>query len=54
MGGGAGRLVQDNSRFLKPKATSGSTNCDGIGKTMRHEISASPFVSIAIAILPSE
>jgi hypothetical protein len=53
VGGGAGRLVQD-SRFLKPKATSGATNCDGIGKTMRHEISASPFVSIAIAILPSE
>jgi hypothetical protein len=48
---------------LKPKAFSGATDCDGIRKTMKYEISASPFVlqisgtkenSISIAILPSE
>jgi hypothetical protein len=55
-------VVQDG-RFLKPKATSGATDCDGIRKTMKYEISASPFVlqvsgnredSVSIAILPSE
>jgi hypothetical protein len=49
--------------FLKPKAFSGATDCDGIRKIMKYEISASPFVlqisgtkddSISIAILPSE
>ena len=48
---------------LKPKAFSGATDCDGIRKTVKFEISASPFVlqlsgtkenSISIAILPSE
>jgi hypothetical protein len=48
---------------LKPKAFSGATDCDGIRKTMKYEISASPFVlqvsglkenSVSIAILPSE
>jgi hypothetical protein len=55
-------LVQDG-HFLKPKAFSGATNCDGIRKTMKYEISASPFVlqvsgarenSLSLAILPSE
>jgi hypothetical protein len=55
-------LVQDGHP-LKPKAFSGATDCDGIRKTVKFEISASPFVlqvsgtkenSISIAILPSE
>jgi hypothetical protein len=55
-------VVQDG-HVLKPKAFSGATDCDGIRKTMKYELSASPFVlqvsgaredSISIAILPSE
>jgi len=55
-------LVQDGHN-LKPKAFSGATDCDGIRKTVKFELSASPFVlqvsgtketSISIAILPSE
>jgi hypothetical protein len=55
-------VVQDG-HFLKPKAFSGATDCDGIRKTMKYELSAKPFVlqvsgskedSISIAILPSE
>ena len=55
-------VVQDG-HFLKPKAFSGATDCGGIRKTMKYELSASPFVlqvsgtkedSISIAILPSE
>src|ERR1700693_241023 len=55
-------LVQDGHP-LKPKAFSGATDCDGIRKTMKYEISASPFVlqvsgikenAVSIAILPSE
>ena len=55
-------LVQDG-HSLKPKAFSGATDCDGIRKVMKFDISASPFVlqvsgtkqnSISIAILPSE
>jgi len=55
-------VVQDGHP-LKPKAFSVATDCDGIRKTMKYEISASPFVlqvsgtkenSISIAILPSE
>jgi hypothetical protein len=55
-------LVQDG-HALKPKAFSGATDCDGIRKTMKYEISASPFVleisgtredAISVAILPSE
>jgi hypothetical protein len=55
-------LVQDG-HFLKPKAFSGATDCDGIRKTMRYEIEAKPFLlqvsgtreeSVSIAILPSE
>jgi hypothetical protein len=55
-------LLQDGHN-LKPKAFSGATDCDGIRKTVKFELSASPFVlqvsgtkdtSISIAILPSE
>jgi hypothetical protein len=55
-------VVQGGS-FLKPKANSGATGCDGIRKTMKYEISASPFViqisgtkedSVSMAILPSD
>ena len=61
-GGGWVDVVQDG-HFLKPKAFSGATDCDGIRKTMKYELSASPFVvqvtgtrdnSISIAILPTE
>ena len=60
--GGWVEVVQDG-HDLKPKAFSGATDCDGIRKTMKYEISASPFVlqvsgikenSVSIAILPSE
>jgi hypothetical protein len=55
--------VVQNGHFLKPKAHSGATDCDGIRKTMKYELSASPFVlqvsgtkedSVSIAILPTE
>jgi hypothetical protein len=60
--GGWVDLVQDG-HFLRPKAFSGATDCDGIRKTMKYEISASPLLlqvsgtkedSISIAILPSQ
>jgi len=55
--------VVQNGHFLKPAAFSGATDCDGIRKTMKYEISASPFVlqvsgardnSVSLAILPTE
>ena len=55
--------VTQDGHFLKPKAFSGATDCDGIRKTMKYEISAAPFVlqvsgtkenSVSIAILPSD
>jgi hypothetical protein len=55
-------VVQDG-HFLKPKAFSGATDCDGIRKTMKYELAASPFVlqvsgvkenAVSIVILPSE
>jgi hypothetical protein len=55
--------VSQDGHFLKPRAFSGATDCDGIRKTMKYELSAAPFVvqvsgakedSISIAILPSE
>ena len=55
--------VVQNGHFLKPQGFSGATDCDGIRKTMKYELSASPFVlqvsgtkesAISIAILPSE
>ena len=60
--GGWVDLFQDG-HALKPKAFSGATDCDGIRKTMKYEISASPFVlqvsgikedAVSVAILPSE
>jgi hypothetical protein len=60
--GGWVDVVQDG-HFVKPKGFSGATDCEGIRKTMKYEISASPFVlqvsgtredSVSIAILPSE
>ena len=60
--GGWVDVVQDG-HFLKPKAFSGATDCDGIRKTMKYQLSAAPFVlqvsgtkenSVSIAILPSE
>ena len=60
--GGWVDLVQDGHP-LKPKAFSGATDCEGIRKTMKYEISASPFVlqvsgtrenTVSVAILPSE
>jgi hypothetical protein len=60
--GGWVDVVQDG-HFLKPKAFSGATDCDGIRKTMKYELSASPIVlqvsgtkedSISIAVLPTE
>ena len=55
-------VVQDG-HFLKPKAFSGATDCDGIRKTVKFELSAAPFFvqvsgtkedSISIAVLPAE
>lgn len=60
--GGWVDVVQDG-HFLKPKAFSGATDCDGIRKTMKYELSAGPFMlqvsgtkdnSVSIAILPTE
>jgi hypothetical protein len=60
--GGWVDLVQDG-HALKPKAFSSATDCDGIRKTMKYEIGASPFVlqvsgikenSVSVAIVPSE
>jgi hypothetical protein len=55
--------VVQNGQFLKPRATSGATDCDGIRKTLKFELSAGSFVlqvsgareeSISIAVLPVE
>jgi hypothetical protein len=55
-------VVQDG-HILKPRAFSGATDCDGIRKTMKYELAASPFViqisgapenAISLAVLPSE
>jgi hypothetical protein len=55
--------VMQDGHFLKPKAFSGATDCEGIRKTMKYEISANPFVlqisgtkedTVSVAILPSE
>jgi hypothetical protein len=60
--GGWVDVVQDG-HLLKPKAFSGATDCDGIRKTMKYELSAAPFVlqvsgtpqnAVSIAILPPE
>ncbi|WP_409190979.1 hypothetical protein [Bradyrhizobium sp. RDM4] len=55
-------VIQDG-HALKPVAFSGATDCDGIRKTMKYQLSAQPFVlqisgvrdnSLAIAILPAQ
>jgi hypothetical protein len=55
-------VIQDG-HDLKPKGFSGATDCDGIRKTMKYAIAASPFVlqisgardnAVSVAILPSE
>jgi hypothetical protein len=55
-------VVQDG-HVLKPKAFSGATDCDGIRKTMKYELAASPFVlqlsgvkenAVSIVIRPAE
>ncbi|KJC49603.1 hypothetical protein [Bradyrhizobium sp. LTSP857] len=55
-------VVQDG-HFLKPVAFSGATDCDGIRKTMKYELSAQPFVlqisgakdnALSISILPAQ
>ncbi|MGY4173928.1 hypothetical protein [Bradyrhizobium sp. USDA 4529] len=55
-------LVQDG-HLLKPKAFSGATDCDGIRKTVKYDLTASPFVlqvsgskenSLSIAIQPAD
>jgi hypothetical protein len=55
-------VVQDG-HALKPKGFSGATDCDGIRKTMKYEISAGPLVlqvsgtkdnAVSVAILPAE
>jgi hypothetical protein len=55
-------VVQDG-HFVKPTAFSGATDCEGIRKTMKYDLSAHPFVlqissarenSLSIAILPSD
>jgi hypothetical protein len=60
--GGWVDVVQDG-HFLKPKAFSGATDCDGIRKTMKYDLTASPFVlqisgikedAVSVAILPPE
>lgn len=60
--GGWVDMVQDG-HFLKPVAFSGATDCEGIRKTMKYQLSASPVVlqisgaresTISVAILPAE
>ena len=55
-------VVQDG-HALKPVAFSGATDCDGIRKTMKYELSGQPVVlqvsgakdnSLSIAILPAQ
>lgn len=55
-------VVQDG-HVLKPVGFSGATDCEGIRKTMKYQLSAQPFVlqvsgardnSLSIAILPAQ
>ena len=55
-------LVQDG-HFLKPTAFSGATDCEGIRKTVKFDLSAAPFViqisgvrenAISLVVQPSE
>jgi len=54
--------VVQGGHFLKPRGFSGATDCEGIRKTVKYELAASPFVlqisgsrenSISVAVLPS-
>lgn len=54
--------VVQGGKILRPKAFSGATDCDGIRKTMKHELAAQPFVvqvtgskddTVSLAVLPS-
>jgi hypothetical protein len=54
--------VVQEGKILKPVAFSGATDCDGIRKTMKYALAASPFViqvsgatenAIDLAVLPS-
>ena len=55
-------VVQDG-HALRPRGFSGATDCNGLRKTMKYEISANPFVlqisgardnAVSVAILPTE
>ena len=55
-------LVQDG-HFVKPTAFSGATDCDGIRKTVKFDLTAAPFVlqisgarenSLSVVIQPTE
>jgi hypothetical protein len=55
-------VVQDNE-LLKPMEFSGATDCDGIRKVVKFDLSAGPFVvqvsgatenTISLAVLPAE
>jgi hypothetical protein len=63
LSGGAWVDVVQDGHVLKPVAFSGATDCDGIRKTMKYQLSAQPFVLqisgardnlVSIAILPNE
>ncbi|MGY8704383.1 hypothetical protein RAD16_01400 [Bradyrhizobium sp. 18BD] len=63
LSGGAWVDVVQDGDFLKPVAFSGATDCDGIRKTMKYELSGQPFVlqisgakdnALSIAILPAQ
>ena len=63
LSGGAWVDVVQDGHALKPVAFSGATDCDGIRKTMKYQLSAQPFVlqvsgakdnSVSIAILPAQ
>ncbi|MGT2440632.1 hypothetical protein ACU4GH_38055 [Bradyrhizobium betae] len=63
LSGGAWVDVVQDGHVLKPGAFSGATDCDGIRKTMKYQLSAQPFVLqisgardnlVSIAILPNE
>jgi len=63
LSGGAWVDVVQDGHVLKPVAFSGATDCDGIRKTMKYQLSAQPFVLqisgagdnlVSIAILPGE
>ncbi|WP_431205459.1 hypothetical protein ACQ86E_11340 [Bradyrhizobium betae] len=63
LSGGAWVDVVQDGHVLKPVAFSGATDCDGIRKTMKYQLSAQPFMLqisgardnlVSIAILPNE